>query len=132
MSPIRLRFPVLALLGATTLLHAQDPATTAPAAGDLPVSPAAPAAPTPNVTVNLINRLVQKGILSQAEAATMIQQAEAVAATAAQAAQAAAAPPAVAPAAADDLRVTYIPEVVRNQIRDQIKQELMAQVRSEK
>ncbi len=136
MSPIRLPFPVVALLGAfallgaATLLHAQDPATTAPAAGDLPVSPAAP---TPNVTVNLINRLVQKGILSQAEAATMIQQAETDAATAAQAAQAAAAaPPAVAPAAADDLRVTYIPEVVRNQMRDQIKQELMAQARSEK
>ena len=83
------------------------------------------------MTVNLINRLVQKGILSQAEAATMIQQAEADAATAAQAVatQVAAAVP---PPTADDLRVSYIPEVVRNQMRDQIKQELMAQARSEK
>ena len=36
-----------------------------------------PGAPTSNVTINLINRLVQKGILSQAEAAEMIQQAQA-------------------------------------------------------
>ena len=136
MSPTRLLIPVAALLGASSLLRAQEPATqttpvdtaAAPQAGDLPVSPAAP---TPNVTVNLISRLVQKGILTQAEAATMIQQAEADAATAAQAVatQVAAAVP---PPTADDLRVSYIPEVVRNQMRDQIKQELMAQARSEK
>ena len=30
------------------------------------------------------------------------------------------------------MRVTYIPEVVRNQMRDQIQQELMAQAREEK
>ena len=137
MSPIRL-IPIAALLGAASPLRAAEPAVAAtpvdtaaaPQAGDLPVSPAAP---TPNVTVNLIHRLVQKGILTQAEAATMIQQAEADAATAAQAAAAVAqTAAAVAPPAADDLRVSYIPEVVRNQMRDQIKQELMAQARSEK
>lgn len=137
MSPIRL-IPVVAILGASSLLGAQEPATettavdpaATPPAGNLPVSPAAP---SPNVTVNLISRLVQKGILTQAEAADMIKQAEADAATAATAAQAVATQAAVAPApAADDLRVTYIPEVVRNQMRDQIKQELMAQARAEK
>jgi len=141
MSSTRLLFPVVALLGASSLLRAEEPATqttpvdtaAAPLPADLPVSPAAPAAaPSPSVTVNLISRLVQKGILTQAEAAEMIKQAEADAATAAQAVatQAAAAQP-PAPTA-DDLRVTYIPEVVRNQMRDQIKQELMAQARSEK
>jgi len=76
----------------------------------------------------LINRLVQKGILTQDEAAALIKQAEADAATAVDNA-AAALPPAPA---ADDMRVTYIPEVVRNQMRDQIKQDLMAQAHAEK
>ena len=142
MSPIRLLlFPVVALLGASSLLRAEEPATqttpvdtaAAPLPADLPVSPAAPAAaPSPSVTVNLISRLVQKGILTQAEAAEMIKQAEADAATAAQAVASQAAAAALPPPAADDLRVSYIPEVVRNQMRDQIKQELMAQARSEK
>jgi len=138
MSSIRLLCPIVALLSALSLLRAEEPATqttpvdtaAAPPAGDLPVSPAAP---SPNVTVNLISRLVQKGILTQAEAGEMIKQAEADAATAAQttaAMQTAAVLPPVP--TADDLRVTYIPEVVRNQMRDQIKQELMAQARSEK
>ena len=90
--------------------------------------PAATPAPSTNVTVNLINRLVQKGILSQAEAAELIKQAEADAATAAQNAAAAAVPP----PDPDDMRVTYIPEVVRNNMRDEIKQDLMAQAREEK
>ena len=111
-----------------------DPAADAPKPGDLPAEPAtAPAAPSPNVTVNLINRLVQKGILTQAEAVELIQQAEADAATAAQNAAArddiAALTPAPGP---DDLRVTYIPEVVKNNMRDQIQQELMAKAREEK
>jgi hypothetical protein len=146
MSPNRL-FPLVALLGSSGLLPAQepapaDPAAAAPQPGDLPVSPAAPAdapvsaaAPSPNVTLNLIGRLVQKGILTQAEAEVLVKQAEADAQAAAQtvAAQVAAQAAAQAPApGADDTRVTYIPEVVRNQMRDQIKQELMAQAREEK
>lgn len=130
MSPTRL-FPVVALLGASSLLGAEEPATqTTPV--DPAAPPVSPVAPSPNVTLNLIGRLVQKGILTQAEAAEMIQQAEADAATAAQTAAAQAAPAPTPAPTADDLRVTYIPEVVRNQMRDQIKQELMAQARSEK
>ena len=155
MSPIR-TFAAAALLGATSLLRAQevvtettpvapsgtatpsespDPASAVPLAADLPPEPvpAPVAAPTSNVTVNLINRLVQKGILSKEEAAEMIQQAQADALAAQQnaAAQAdiAALPPAPGP---DDMRVTYIPEVVKNNMRDQIKQELMATAREEK
>ena len=136
---------IASLLAATGTLHAQepaaknlaaslDPAVDAPLATDLPAGPAAaPAAPSQNVTVNLISRLVQKGILSQAEAAEMIQQAEADATAAARNAAAradiAALPPAPGP---DDTRVTYIPEVVKNNMRDQIKQELMAAAREEK
>ena len=107
-----------------------DPVTDAPRSSDLS---AASAAPSQNVTVNLISRLVQKGILTQEEAAGMIQQAEADAATAAQNATAQADISAL-PAApsADEMRVTYIPEVVKNNMRDQIKQELMAAAREEK
>ena len=136
MSATRLLLIAL-LIGAPSLLRAEDtvtettppePGGDAPSPADLPGEPALAAKPSPNVTVNLISRLVQKGILTQAEAVELIRQAEADAATAAQA-DIAALPPAPT---ADDMRVTYIPEVVRNQMRDQIKQELMAQAREEK
>jgi hypothetical protein len=137
-------FALAALAGATSLIHAEEVATettpvtqaeTAPSdpldpAADLPADSAPPqAAASPNVTVNLITRLVQKGILSQAEAAEMIQQAQADALAAQGAADIAALPPAPE---ADEMRVTYIPEVVKNSMRDQIKQELMAAAREEK
>ncbi|MCX6874655.1 MAG: putative porin [Verrucomicrobia bacterium] len=134
MLPSRSNLLVAAFLAASGLLRAAtvatgspppEPGSEAPPATDLPPAPA----PSQNVTVNLINRLVQKGILTQAEAGELIRQAEADAATAAQnAADAAALPP---PPGPDDLRVTYIPEVVRNNMRDEIKQELMAQAHEE-
>ncbi len=128
----------------TATLHAQEPAAKnlaetldptidAPLATDLPAepkpAPTAGATPSTNVTINLINLLVQKGTLTQVEAAEMIKQAESDAATAAQAAGAQAD---VAAISADDTRVSYIPEVVKNEMRDQIKQELMAAAREEK
>jgi hypothetical protein len=134
--------PILlaSLLAATGTLRAQenladqlDPTLDAPLATDLPAepAPAAAAAPSPNVTVNLINRLVEKGILSQLEATELIRQAEAdavAAQNAAAQADVAALPPAPGE---DDMRVTYIPEVVKNDMRDEIKQELMAQAREQ-
>jgi len=131
----------LALLFASAVLmnsqvHAQGVAEDSPVpadlpqAGDLPMEtpPAATPAPSTNVTVNLINRLVQKGVLTQGEASEMIQQAEADAA-AAKAETVALSPE---PSPEEETRVTYIPEVVRNQMRDQIQQELMARAREEK
>ncbi|MEI6175417.1 MAG: putative porin [Verrucomicrobiota bacterium] len=108
-----------------------DPTLASPLSTDLPAEPKPQqaATPTQNVTVNLINRLVQKGVLTQAEAAEMIQQAEADAAAVAARSDIEALPP--EPTAEEEARITYIPEVVRNQMRDQIKQELMAQARSE-
>ena len=155
MSPTR-TFAIAALLGTTGLLRAEevttetaevapakaplseslDPTIEAPLASDLPAEPApvvADAKPSPNVTVNLINRLVEKKILTREEADEMIHQAEVDAQSAQQQAVAqadiAALPPAPSP---DDMRVTYIPEVVKNNMRDEIKQELMAQAREEK
>ncbi|MDB6076383.1 MAG: hypothetical protein JWO82_130 [Akkermansiaceae bacterium] len=74
------------------------------------------------MAVNLVALLVKKGNLTQEEGLALIEQAETEARTAkAQADQA------VAPPVADgDVRVTYVPQTVRNGIRDEIKQELMA------
>ncbi len=124
--------PVASPAEISTPLDALDPSAEGPRPSDLPIQ-APSAAPTQNVTVNLISRLVQKGILSQAEAAEMIQQAEADALAAQQAAAAKADIAALPPASSEDeMRVTYIPEVVKNNMRDQIKQELMAAAREEK
>jgi hypothetical protein len=99
---------------------------------DTPVlaDPPAPAPPAPsqNVTINLINRLVQRGVLTKDDAAELIRQAEQDAQAAR--AQAAAQPP-DPPASDDAVRVTYVPEVVKAQMRDQIKQEVMDQARKE-
>jgi HEPN domain-containing protein len=96
-----------------------------------------------NVTVNLINRLVERGILTKQDSTDLIQQAEKDASdarieaqqgamqAAAQAAQAAVAQAVPPPPSEDSVRVTYIPEIVKNQMRDQIKQEVMDQAREE-
>jgi len=140
MSPAR-SLLIAALLGTSIPLLAEDAATESTASdpgadatrsADLPAEPAvAPAAPSQNVTINLINRLVQKKILSQDEAAELIKQAEADTAAAQKAAAEADIAAVTPPPKEDDLRVAYIPEVVRNNMRDQIKQELMAQARTE-
>ena len=98
-------------------------------------------------TVNLINALVKKRILSRAEADAMIAQAEAEAAQAratAQTAQSAAqsaqtaqtsaqtAVAAVSPAsAAPGTSVRYVPDFVRAQIKEEVKQEVLADARKE-
>ena len=107
----------------------------------VPVMPAADAAapvpPSQNLTINLIRRLVQRGVLPQADADDLMKLAEAD--TAAAKAEAAAQPaPATtvattpAPAASDTVRVTYVPEFVRKQIRDEVKQEVLTQARDER
>lgn len=122
-----------------------DPSEAAPAAGVLPdPNAAAPqpilAAPSQNVTLNLINRLVQKGVLTHSEAADLIKGAEEDAAFAKAQAQAiadtqaaVAAQNAMPPVAPDEeeVRVTYIPESVKNQIRDQLRAEVFAQARQQ-
>ncbi len=149
----------------SALPRAETPAAPAPAsmpvsdadlaastgADMLPPGVAAPGAapgampPSQNVTINLINRLVKRGVLTKEDAVDLIQQAEADAQTAQ--AQAVATQDAVAQATAaaqqavantppppeDDgsVRVTYVPEIVRSQITSQVKDEVMAQAKSE-
>jgi hypothetical protein len=168
---------------------AATPSPSTEAAQPLPsTQPAASPSPptrTQNVTINLINRLVQRGVLTKDDAAELIKMAEedaaaarAEAAQATQARQAAEAaplptggaesttgqalanpppllpdlsalpslpettPPPAQPSAPeplpalvagpnDTVRVTYIPEVVKKQMRDEIEQEVLEQAREE-
>lgn len=138
---------------APAMLPPTDPgAVTAPISAEgvenVPVLPdpngAAPkpilATPSQNVTLNLINRLVQKGVLTHAEAGDLIQGAEEDAAFAKAQAQALAetqaavmAQTAMPPVQPDsnEVRVTYIPESVKTQIRDQLRTEIFAQARAQ-
>ncbi|MHA3772466.1 putative porin [Verrucomicrobiota bacterium sgz303538] len=120
--------------------------SSAPAAG----ANTAPArvAPSESVTINLINRLVERGVLTKedsselrklaeqdaaearAQAAAQQEAAVSQAVAAAQATAAAAPAPEIAPSA-DDVRVTYIPETVKAQMREEIKQDVMEQARHE-
>ncbi|MGG7671678.1 putative porin [Pseudomonas sp. WC2] len=90
---------------------------------------AAPA-PSENATINLIRLLVEQGILKQDKADALIAQAQNEAAQAEQAAAstAVAAGPVAAPG---DVRVQYVPAAVRDQIRDQVKAEVMATAKQE-
>ena len=175
---------------AQPLAAAQQPTPgQQPVAGQQPAETTAPIPRSQNVTINLINRLVQRGVLTKEDASDLIKMAEEDAAAArleaAQAAQAAQAahaiplaaapsgnsresdtartlatappllpdlsglppaqsappPPSTAPVPeptpalvsgpGDTVCVTYIPEIVKKQMRDEIKQEVMAQAREE-
>jgi hypothetical protein len=99
------------------------------------------ATPTGNVTINLINKLVKRGILDADEAKEMIRQAEveaeavrsqsqtdmvAIAQAAAVQVVAATAPveSGLPAASSDDIRVTHIPQPVKDQMKEEIKLEL--------
>ena len=102
------------------------------------------ALPSQNVTINLINRLVERKVLTKEDAQDLIHLAEedaavaraqsdammhdvAVAREAAQVAVQQTAPPATD----DQVRVTYIPESVKAQMREEIKDEVLSKAREE-
>jgi hypothetical protein len=74
-------------------------------------------------TLNLIEALVEQGVFSREKADAMVRAAEA------KAAAAVAAKPADKPAT---VRVQYVPESLKNEIREQIRQEVVAQARTER
>jgi hypothetical protein len=144
--------PAFLAPGVTTSAFAQDAAPHDAASHEARAPDAGPAqqsAPTvsrkkaisPNATINLINLLVQQGVLKEEQATALIKQAEdetyvaresAKGATAkadeaaktASAAAAAAMPPGTK-------RVTYVPEIVKKQLRDELRNEVMVQARDE-
>ena len=99
------------------------------------------APPSSNSTINLINLLVKQGALSEEQAAMLIKQADDEAYVARQAVRdatakaegadkrATTAADAVSPPGTK--RVTYVPEIVKQQIRDDIKREVMAKAEKE-
>lgn len=102
-----------------------------------PVAAQAPAAPSPSAVENLVRLLVEQGIIKKDQGEALLRQAEAEA----QQARAATVPAPGAPNAqvAGDLtpapsgtiRVPYVPETVRAQIKDELKQEVLAQAKTE-
>jgi hypothetical protein len=137
--------PLLAQAGAI----ANEPRLDAPA----PAPVAEKSVPSQSLTINLIKRMVAKGLLSQEEAADLIKEAEAetsiartqaivqqqeaikiaVADAVAQAQGDTFQPdPALLPQGDDTVRVTYIPENVKAEMREQIKHDVMAQARDER
>lgn len=90
-------------------------------------APAAAPAPSENATINLIRLLVQQGVLKAEQADALVAQAEAEAKAARQATPDRGA----SVAQAGDVRVPYIPQTVRDQIRDEVKAEVMVQAKEE-
>lgn len=94
-----------------------------------------------STTVNLVNLLIAQGTLTEEQGAALIKQAEEEAYIAREAARDAtakaddAAKAATAAAAAasppGSKRVTYVPEIVKRQLRDDIRKEVMAQAKAE-
>lgn len=76
-------------------------------------------------TLNLIDALVDQGIFSREKADAMVKAAQAKAAAAVVKEK----PKGSAPA---PVRVQYVPETVKNEIRDQLRQEVLAQARTER
>ncbi|WP_375314054.1 putative porin [Bradyrhizobium sp. A5] len=99
------------------------------------------APPSSNATVNLINLLVKQGTLSEEQAAVLVKQADDEAYVARQATRDAAAKAEgaekKATSAADATsppgtkRVTYVPEIVRKQLREEIRAEVMDRAHKE-
>ena len=112
------------------------PIATAPAPASAPAG-----SPTESTIVNLIRLLVEEGVLTQDRANALIRQAQDEAVTAARTAHAETIPSlngepvqSVTPAAQaavatppQSIRVPYVPEFVRKQITDEVKQELVQQ-----
>jgi hypothetical protein len=93
-------------------------------------------APSPNAMVNLINAMVEQGLLSEDKAAALIKQAEDEAYVARQAARdatakaddasKAATTAAAAASPPGTQRVSYVPEIVKRQLREELKKEVLA------
>ena len=103
-----------------------------------------PVAPSQNVTLNLINRLVQRGILTKEDAEDLIRQAKEDAQVASQQAmatqqavqQAAAAQQMAiesgAPPSSDEaVSVSYVPEIVKAEMRNEIKRDVLETAQAE-
>jgi hypothetical protein len=87
------------------------------------------AAPTSGATANLIRLLVKQRLIKPEEAQSLLQEAEQeaaqVRAAAAKSQSTTTTPP------AGTLRIPFVPQIVKNQIRDEVKKEVIQQAKSE-
>lgn len=124
-----------------SLFASSIPTNTGPA-----LSGAAPDAASTSFAVNLLKRLVKRGILTQEDADELTKEAQADAASARAQSQAdaAAASQAVVsqvaekaaemtppPPSDDEVRVPYVPAIVKQEMTDEIKQDVLKQARAE-
>ncbi len=97
-----------------------------------PMAPVAAQDPLRTTTLKLIELLVEQGVLTRQKADALIREANQPAAPAPVAASA---PAPVSPAAGDvppgTVRVPYVPEFVRQQLKDEIRADLAAQAQQE-
>ncbi len=131
----------LAVISATLLAYALPAAAQDGADALKRPTVSRSAAPSSNSTVNLINLLVKQGVLTEEQATGLVKQAEDEAYIARQATRDAAAKAEgaekKASTAADAVsppgtkRVTYVPEIVKQQLREDIKREVMAKAEQE-
>jgi hypothetical protein len=84
-----------------------------------------------DTTINLVNALVEQGVLTRAKADEIIAQAQ-QSATKPGAATPAPASPAATGASPPVVRVPYVPESVKEEIRDEVKGEVLAQAKNER
>jgi hypothetical protein len=124
----------------------KEPEPEAPPKGAVP----SPVAPTQNVVINLINRLVQRGLLTKEDSDDLIAQAEEDAFQAMEKqvlagtkygdpalARSAATPGAssgagsAGPDEEGTVSVAYVPEFVKDEMREQIKQEVLKEAKEE-
>jgi hypothetical protein len=85
-----------------------------------------------NAVLNLIRALVDQGVLSAAKAQEMLRQSGMDPALLAAPQTTPAAPAASAEPPKPVVRVPYVPEVVKDQLREEVKQEVLAQARAER
>jgi Putative porin len=112
---------MLISIGAVGATQAQEAAQVAPL----------PPAPSESAMVNLVRLLVKQGVLKRDAGEALMKQAEVEAEQARAAAATQTAQAALPDAAPGSIRVPYIPETVRNRIRDEIRTEVMATAKSE-
>jgi hypothetical protein len=107
--------------------------------GTLSASAQTDSGPSKSAMVNLIRLLVKQKVITQASANALLNEAEQEAAQARAANSSAPAAPVPIPGARPEppppapgvVRVPYVPQIVRNQIRDEVKAEVLKQAKAE-
>jgi Putative porin len=140
--PLAVSLCALLCAGPAFAQSAADQGDTPARKGDSKKPSVSQAKPTsPNATINLINLMVKRGMLKEEDAQALIKQADDEAYVSRQAAKDAtakadeAAKAATAATAAANppgtRHVTYVPEIVKRQLREEIKNEVMAKAEKE-